>query len=311
MAKPKNSFDVMSGIGWRMPRPSGRHLWAWRLAYRALGVARRVRISRRITRVLGPQYRRSRDLIEVDITYACNLSCQNCNRSVSHAKQALHMKVADITRFVDESISRGKRWRRIRILGGEPTLHPKFNEIIEELLRYHAWFPECIVEVVTNGHGSHVQAKLADLPEAIWIDNSEKESSVQPDFGPFNLAPIDDPRYQSADFSNGCAVLRDCGMGLTPLGYYPCAVAGGIDRVLGAGLGESTLPTDDDDMLKATGRLCGLCGRFRDGHFIPRLLRTPLLDEPISPSWRQLYKEWHEARRTNAAESSEAVEQEA
>lgn len=27
--------------------------------------------------------------------------------------------------------------------------------------------------------------------------------------------------------------IGSCGMGVTPYGYYPCAVAGGIDRIFG------------------------------------------------------------------------------
>ena len=29
----------------------------------------------------------------------------------------------------------------------------------------------------------------------------------------------------------GCRVIKDCGLGLTPSGYYMCAIAGGIDRI--------------------------------------------------------------------------------
>lgn len=279
-----------------MPRPSSNHLWFWRGLYRLFAAWRRARISRPATLLLGPQYRRSRALIEIDITYACNLRCQNCNRSVGHAPDARHMPLEMIERFVDESVAMDKRWRRIRVLGGEPTLHPQFDAVIAALLAYRRFHPECIVEVVTNGHGPQVERALARLPEDVWVDNSRKDGPVQSSFGPFHLAPCDDPAYRNVDYSNGCVVQRDCGMGLTPLGYYPCAVAGGIDRFLGGILGASTLPTDDDDMLRAVEALCRLCGRFREGHFVPRVLRVPLLDEPISPTWRRLYDAWRHAR---------------
>ena len=292
----ENSFAVMRGVGWRMPRPSRRLLPAWQFAYKLLALWRRVRTTRAATRLLGPQYKRSRDLIEIDITYACNLHCLNCNRSVVHAKEALHMTVEQVRSFVDESNSRHKRWRRIRVLGGEPTLHPSFKQIIEELGRYHAGHPDCIVEVVTNGYGEHVNQALARLPGWVWVDNTRKTSPVQPQFGPFNMAPCDDPAFRTADFSNGCVVQRDCGMGLTPLGFYPCAVAGGVDRVLGQGLGRPQLPDDSDDMLDAVRALCRLCGRFGDGHFVPRALRPPLVENRISPAWENLYASWSDAR---------------
>lgn len=290
----ENSFAVMRGVGWRMPRPSRRLLPAWQFAYKLLALWRRVRTTRAATRLLGPQYKRSRDLIEIDITYACNLHCLNCNRSVTQAPEALHIAVGTISRFVDESIASGRRWRRIRVLGGEPTLHPDFRAIVDELLRFKQSYPSTIVEVVTNGHGERVRRELAELPEGLMVDNSRKESAVQPHFAPFNLAPIDDPGLASAAFSNGCAILEDCGMGLTPTGYYPCAVAGGIDRILGEGHGRATLPDDGDDMLPAVDRLCRFCGRFRDGHFVPRVLRPALEDAPMSRTWQELYAAWSE-----------------
>jgi hypothetical protein len=263
---------------------------------------RRVRITRWLTSFLGPQYLRSRELIEIDITYACNLHCLNCNRSVTQAPEAVHMPLANVVSFVEESISRGKRWRRIRVLGGEPTVHPEFQAIVAELLRYVRWNPICIVEVATNGHGTHVEAQLAQLPKSVWIDNSAKTSTIQPHFGPFNLAPIDDTGFRHADFRNACFVPDTCGMGLTPTGYYPCAVAGGIDRILGAQLGRKTLPADSDDMLEELDKLCRLCGRFQDGHYVPRALRPALTEARISPTWAKLYEKWRRRRVASGAE---------
>lgn len=304
---PENSFAIMPDLRRRMPRPDGRWLWAWRLWYGVRARWRHLRTTRWMTASLGPQYRRSRDLIEIDITYLCNLHCLNCNRSVTQAPEALHMSLATVTDFVDRSLATGRRWRRIRVLGGEPTLHPEFQTVVRELLRYKACNPETIVEVVTNGHGPRVAAALDALPADVMVDNSRKESPIQPNFGPFNLAPVDDPGFQGRAFENGCAVLEECGMGLTPQGYYPCAVAGGIDRIQGEGLGLAGLPDDADDMLPAVERLCRLCGRFRDGHFVPRALRPRLEEEQMSPSWRALYTAWRARRRTPPTETDEGA----
>ncbi|HIA75052.1 MAG TPA: radical SAM protein [Dehalococcoidia bacterium] len=287
---PKSSFEKILG----KQRNIDRSLPFWRVWYKIRASWRHMRVSKLATRLLGRQYQRSRDMIEIDITYLCNLHCLNCNRSVSQARESLHMPVSTITQFVEDSISRGKEWRRIRILGGEPTFHPDFHKIIKELQLYGEMYPDCIIEVVTNGNGARVKHELAQLPREIWIDNSNKNSHIQPHFGPFNLAPVDDPLYNNTDFSNGCAVMQDCGMGLTPTGYYPCAVAGGIDRVLKANLGVQTLPDDEDNMTKAASELCKLCGRFRDGHYIPEVLRPELTEEKISETWEGIYARWHE-----------------
>src|SRR5438105_5066204 len=140
-----------------------RWLMVGRVLYFFRAVWRCIRISKILTSLLGPQYRRSRNRIEIDITYSCNLRCFNCNRSVRQAPEALHMQVSQIQAFVSASIARGKRWARIRVLGGEPTLHPQFSEIVEELRRYRQWYPKCVLEIVTNGHGMLVEDRLKHL----------------------------------------------------------------------------------------------------------------------------------------------------
>lgn len=258
---------------------------------------RHLRVSKLATQLLGPQYVRSRDRIEIDITYACNLRCLNCNRSVSQAPEKLHMPPDMVSNFVNESITTNKRWKTIRVLGGEPTLHPQFLRILDELSRYRQWEPGCVVEVVSNGNGKAVKTMLKKIPPGIRIENSAKQGNIQPAFGPFNLAPADDPAYRFADYRNGCAVMSECGMGLTPLGYYPCAVAGGIDRIAGLRLGAASLPADGDDMLDVAESLCRLCGHFREGHFVPNSLRPALTEEKRSESWVRLYSAWGNRKR--------------
>lgn len=275
---------------------SRRWLSLARVWYALRAACRQFRISRSVTRVLGPQYRRSRSLLELDITYACNLHCYNCNRSVRQAPEVLNLPVGKLRQWVDEWMARGKRWKRIRILGGEPTLHPQFREITAELLRYRVWSSQTLLEVVTNGYGAEVEARLRELPADVCVENSRKKGIIQPAFGPFNLAPVDAPEFTTADFTNACAIAWECGMGLTPMGYYPCALAGGIDRITGDGLGLQTLPDDQDDMLPLASKFCRLCGRFRDGHYVPPQLRPALVEEKMSPTWRKLYAHWRQCR---------------
>ncbi len=286
MATERSSFAKPSCV-------PERWLFLQKVAYRLKAYWRQWRITRLATKVLGCQYSRSRDNIEIDITYDCNLLCQNCNRSARQAPEKLHIPLESISRFVADSIDRGKHWARIRVLGGEPTLHPQFLDVVGELLRYREWHPDCIIEVVTNGYGSFVQSQLAKLPASVWIENSHKTGPLQLNFTPFNMAPVDDCRYRGADYANGCAIMNDCGMGLTPLGYYPCAIAGGIDRIKGQRLGRTSLPDDADDMRDLLTAFCPLCGRFKDGHYVPQNLRPILRGNPVSPAWDKLYNDWH------------------
>jgi len=254
---------------------------------------RRNRIMKWMTGLLGPQYSRSRNRIEIDITYRCNLRCLNCNRSINTAPSSQSMSISQIQQFIDDSVKVKKVWKSIRILGGEPTMHPDFRQIITMLRHYRLMHnPGCSIEVVSNGHGVAVQAQLDWLPSDVFIENSAKQGSVIPFFRPFSTAPADDNTYKSADYRNGCQVISSCGMGLGPTGYFQCTVAAGIDRVVGMGIGRKRLPLDNDDMHDQMLATCRLCGRFKDGHFIPKDLRPSLRKQLVSPTWEKIYAEY-------------------
>lgn len=275
---------------------------SWRRAWHEVkGKYRQFRITPAATSLLGSQYRRSRDRIEIDITYLCNLRCQNCNRSISLAPEKLHISLDTIKQFVAGSIERKKQWKVIRVLGGEPTLHPEFEQVIAELLKYRVWEPSCSIIVVSNGNSRAVNAALEKLPAEIEVENSAKTANIQPSFGPFNDAPIDDPAFKHAEYRNGCDIMETCGMGLTPLGYYPCAIAGGIDRIAGKNLGYSTLPSDHDDMTELCEEMCRLCGHFKEGHGMPPDLRAPLLTQETSVTWVKMFED----RKRNMRKSHE------
>ncbi len=242
------------------------------------------RVQALATSLLGPQYRRSKFLLEIDLTWSCNLRCYNCNRSCEQAPTAEKMDVKQIQRFVKESIDVNQHWKQIRLLGGEPTLHPELFTILNILLDWQkSHSPNTKIELATNGYGHKVQEVIKRLPSKIKVDNTLKDSRVQP-FETFNIAPDDCPEYINANYTNGCRVTNWDGIGLTPYGWYPCAVAGGIDRIIGLDLGRKRMPTSEDNMFDQMNVFCRLCGLFKR-----RYEDAP--DGPLmSKSWEQAYK---------------------
>jgi hypothetical protein len=172
------------------------------------------------------------------------------------------MPVDRVRSFLDESRRMGIEWRRIRLLGGEPTLHPELPSMLEALMTYRRTHHSGMrIVLCTNGSGRRVRRTLDSLPEGVEVKNTFK-GQRQRLFRPFNMAPRDLKRNRWADFSSGCRILTDCGIGLTPMGIYPCAIAGGIDRIFGFGLGRQELPDAPDDMADQLDVFCRLCGHF-------------------------------------------------
>jgi hypothetical protein len=245
-----------------------------------------VRAQKPVMHLLGTQFSRSLQFVEIDITYRCNLKCNNCNRSCTQAPSRTDISLNIIKNFLEESASRAVPWRRIRVLGGEPTLHPRFYEIIEMLLEYKSTRNPCVRLVVcTNSAGPLVHGRLARLPTGIIVKSTDK-GSRQRLFRPFNMAPVDNTVYRLSEFSAGCRIISDCGLGLTPSGYYPCAVAGGIDRVLGFGAGRSRLPAETDDMRDLMALFCRYCGHFG--------FLWPVRRQKMSPFWIHAYRAYHQ-----------------
>jgi hypothetical protein len=239
-----------------------------------------------VTAWTGPLYERNCHVIQLDLTFDCNLKCFNCERCCGLAPSKDCLSLEQIRQFLWESTEMDVRWKTIRVLGGEPTLHPEFLSIIEELLIFKkSQCPEVTIEVYSNGFGKKVNDVLARVSGGVVVYNSAKKSREQK-HQPFTLAPKDSICYRYADFSCGCWLISYCGMGLSPYGYYPCGPAASIDRVFGFNIGKKSLPGLADPMRDQMVALCRYCGYFR--FYWPIWLDRDL----ISQSWRRALKNY-------------------
>lgn len=240
--------------------------------------------------------------IELDITYDCNLKCLNCNRSCTQAPTKEQMTFDQIKEFIRESIELNKKWELINILGGEPTLHKDFLNIVNFILNSYIqeYSKETILQVTSNGFSNQTKRILNELPihQNLIIDTASfKESREVLYFSAFNNAPIDNPEFQNEDFSKGCWVTSYCGISLNMYGYYVCSVSGGIDRVFNFKKGIKSLKNVDESIKNQLDTFCRYCGNYSDyavnkGDFIPRNEKAPLKKEIISDSWLNVYKKW-------------------
>ena len=249
------------------------------------------------------------------------MRCNNCDALVPQAPSKEKMTLDDIKFFVQESIKNNKNWEHIRILGGEPTLHKQLSEILQELIYYKKnYSPDTRIQLVTNGYGKAVQRILERIPKEIEIENSQKQSNVQPTFSPINLAPIDDEKQKDNDFSKGCWIPSLCGITLDMHGYYPCSAAAAFDRVFGFDLGEKKIPYKSGILEEKFKKFCQYCGHFNDPinnyaendivtkddienfekiqqeHFEKAQSIYNITDNPLSPTWREKLAQYKSKR---------------
>ncbi len=117
---------------------------------------------------------KKRDLkaVQIKITNACNLSCIYCFERVNK-RNIKFISMEDLKIIINNL----KKYniKRIVITGGEPTLHPKFIEIINML---RSKFPSIEIRIQTNGTNPQIIKKLKKDPKIsiqVSLDHYKKE----------------------------------------------------------------------------------------------------------------------------------------
>lgn len=224
--------------------------------------------------------------IQIEITSKCNMQCPSCDRACGIAPSEERMSLTQFSEFINESLDLGWAWRRIDILGGEPTLHPEIMEIIGEVSRYReshkSW-----VRFTTNGLGK-ADNILKKLPSWVNIRNSKKEIGKNRSFVAYNWAPIDlgipNPPF--------CDLPWRCGIGLTKNGYFPCGPGASIARVFGLDIGLKSLKDLNlFDLTEMFGAVCRYCGHA------PTKGYQRTRECMISESWARAAERYRESNR--------------
>jgi len=246
----------------------------------------------RINPCFHKRYVINKRIIELNLTNYCNLSCINCEVSCRQAPGNDYMTLGQIKKFVKESIALSRRWKKIKLFGGEPTLHPQFFKVIQILKKYKKSNPYCNFQLLTNGTGKKVKSRLLRVPKWISIINSTEKGMVHKlkPFESYNIAPIDLKKYNNSNFSKGCWRIETCGICLGPSGYYVCAPAYHTDRVLGLDVGIKKLnglrsPTFKNQL----NILCRYCGLYKEP-------RDYVSEEKMSPFWIKAYEKYKKSK---------------
>jgi len=230
----------------------------------------------------------------VFITASCNLKCFNCQTSASQAPSSDLMTVEQVETIVREAISLKYYWSQIIITGGEATLHPQLLEILEKIKKYQTFNPECKIFLETNGVGDKVKTVLNQLPDWVLVNNSNKEEGEAAyDFLPYNMAPIDDPAYNSTtDFTKGCkAIVYSYGLCASMYGYFPSSPCMNIARVFGFELGIQRLSDVTDKALRSQMEtLCRYCGWFGREEW------NSVSEETRSASWERALQQYQKRK---------------
>ena len=97
--------------------------------------------------------------IETHLVDHCNLKCDKCGHYCHLINEEIFTDLKQFTKDMKE-LSKKVKIRRIRLLGGEPLLHPQINDFCKVTRKF---FPSADIRVVTNG------TLLQTMKEDFWI----------------------------------------------------------------------------------------------------------------------------------------------
>jgi hypothetical protein len=195
--------------------------------------------------------------VNLGITTKCSMKCPKCSVDVPGWKRDNEDKHASVWSIIrDAKYMMGLR--RVHITGGEPTLHPEFEEIAKNAKR---WFRCKYLTLETNGfrvaeHMSTIAGNFDKVfithyrKDAVYPGSPDNTEIINTAAGRLGDKLINEPpvvhslqhlKVLNREMSNAgeatfeCSKWKDPGL---PAGWYngllyPCCVTVGIDRGLG------------------------------------------------------------------------------
>ena len=115
---------------------------------------------------------------EVHLTDHCNLNCRGCDNFSPLAEENYVDKKSFSSDFRQLSELANDRITKIRLLGGEPLLHPSINYFLKTSRKY---FPRAEIRLTTNG------IKLTSMPKSFWEACKENNIIIEITYYPINL----------------------------------------------------------------------------------------------------------------------------
>lgn len=215
--------------------------------------------------------------VNILITNVCNVNCLNCfNLCNLFPKKDYWFIPVDQLRQNIQALSEEGRpvntWKGIGLFGGEPTLHPDWDEIINMLI---IEFSNRNFTVFTNGSNPKKITALRGTNVKWKI--SKKDKSTVMNFvnvldAPVDFLKIEDRKHYWELAKKNCRIWGKCRAVIYDNRAYICDPSGSFDRILlgeekwGESCGWEVGDTDpfegrsDEEIIEQAKHFCYRCG---------------------------------------------------
>jgi len=165
------------------------------------------------------------DVIQIEVTNACYLKCANCTRHVGHHRKPFFMKLDFIEKAID---SLEGFTGSIGLMGGEPTLHPQFDEICK---LYQKKIPRKRREFWTSGfkwrEKKDIILETFDKNKITYNEHSTPGGKHAPLL--VSIDEVVEDKKLMWQMIDNCWVQSQWAASITPKGGFFCEVAASQD----------------------------------------------------------------------------------
>jgi hypothetical protein len=225
--------------------------------------------------------------LELNITLKCNMACSNCNRLCHiYRDRTEHMTIEQIQKFIDQAKENGGIYK-LKVLGGEPLLHPQFVDIYNLLCK--AAQEGIIKGIKIESNKTIPTPNVQAYPFVSWKGRVQGKKKHQPIlWSPKDLGIIKGAQPK-------CPQITKCGYSLDKYGYLPCSCAIMISRLFGkTHLYKHEFPTQ----LWGLDELCQHCifsmdQEWRNQHSCKRLSEHTVEEKTPTKSFKEALDKWN------------------
>lgn len=211
-----------------------------------------------------------RKRVFVFVTNRCNLSCGGCYQQCGNLPDELlwDTPIDDFRsnlKFLFDNrkrLSLSPQGRGLGIIGGEPSKHQRFDELLESMYEYEG---RLTFQIYVNSERFTNHRNIKFRPDTKY---NGKSAHNQSGFTPTLIAPsdvlgIDDRSYYVDQARKHCRYFRTCGIMLYRNKVYACQPAVMFDTLLGRTTGwpldESLFDRTEEDVNKQLEPYCHRC----------------------------------------------------
>ena len=146
----------------------------------------------------------------IAIVNYCNLKCKYCFADTMIHEKSTAITIDDFCKIL-EFCSRIPGMNHVGIIGGEPTLHPQFKEILKEVNKYCR---ECDTNATLFTNGIELEKFLPDIGERIGIlincNSPDFQSTESFQKQRQTLEHLNDLSWFDQKANCGCNIYLDC-----------------------------------------------------------------------------------------------------